>query len=112
MLSMGAGIFLKIFFPIKGVREYSCCYRVFRCSILKKAMRVFGKDIIRLTHMGFVGAPEILVKLRMLKARITESPFVLRYDQKPGASKNKPFRTIAGYFVLVWLFFGRRHKTA
>lgn len=108
ILSMGAGIFLKIFFPIKGVREYSCCYRVFRASILKKGMDRFGKDFIRLPHMGFVASPEILVRMRMLNARITESPFTLRYDQKPGPSKNKPLKTIAGYFALVALYFGRK----
>ncbi len=108
ILSMGAGIFLKIFFPISGVREYACCYRVFRAAVLKRALSVFGKDFIRLASMGFVAVPEILVKLRMLGARITESPFVLQYDQKPGRSKNKPLRTIAGYFVLVALYFGRK----
>jgi len=108
ILSMGAGIFLKIFFPIKGVKEYSCCYRVFRAPILKKGVEVFGKDFIRLPHMGFVAAPEILVRLRMLNARITESPFTLRYEQKPGKSKNQPLRSIAGYFALVILYFGKR----
>ena len=108
MLSMGAGIFLKIFFPIHGVREYSCCYRVFRASILKKGMDRFGKNFIRLPHMGFVAAPEILVRMRMLGARIVESPFTLRYDQKPGQSKHRPLKTIAGYFVLVFLYFGRK----
>lgn len=41
-LSRGAGIFLKIFFPIRGVKEYSCGYRVFRASALKRAFQVFG----------------------------------------------------------------------
>lgn len=108
ILSMGAGVLMQVFFPIKGVREYSCCYRVFRATILKKAIRVFGKNFIELPHMGFVAAPEILVKLRMLNARMAESPFVLRYDQKPGKSKNRPFKTIVGYFALVLKCFGRR----
>lgn len=108
ILSMGAGIFLKIFFPIRGVREYSCCYRVFRAAILKKGVERYGKNFIRLPHMGFVAAPEILVRMRMLNARIVESPFTLRYEQKPGRSKNKPFKTIAGYFALVALYFGRK----
>ncbi len=108
ILSMGAGLFLKIFFPIKGVKEYSCCYRVFRASILKKGMDRFGKDFIRLPHMGFVASPEILVRMRMLNARITESPFTLRYEQKPGLSKNKPWKSIAGYFALVVCYFGKK----
>ena len=53
-------------------------------------------------------SPELLIKMRMLKARIAESPFVLRYDQKPTASKNNSMRTIKGYFAIVWLYWGRR----
>lgn len=107
-LSMGAGIFLKIFFPVKGLREYSCNYRVYRASILKKAVQKFGSGFIRLPHLGFVAAPEVLVKLRMIGARITEVPFVLRYDQKPTPSKNNSLRTIRGYFALVRLYWGRK----
>jgi dolichol-phosphate mannosyltransferase len=107
-LSGGAGLFLKAFFPIRGVKEYSCNYRVYRASILKKAFRVFGPDFVKLQNMGFVVTPEILVKMRMLGARITESPFVLRYDQKPGKSTNRPLRTIRGYFALVWNYWLRR----
>ncbi len=44
-LSRGAGLFLKFFFPLKGVSEYSCGYRVFRASALKKALSIFGKDL-------------------------------------------------------------------
>lgn len=107
-LSGGAGFFLKIFFPIRGVKEYSCNYRVYRASILKKAFQRFGPDFIRLGHMGFVVTPEILVKMRLLGARITETPFTLRYDQKPSKSSNRPLRTIRGYFALVWNYWGRR----
>ena len=107
-LSRGAGLFLKIFFPIKGVKEYSCNYRVYRARIVKKAVQTFGDDFIRLADLGFVATAEVLVKMRMLGARIGESPFVLRYDQKPSPSKNRPLRTIRGYFALVWNFWGRR----
>ena len=106
-LSKGAGFFLKVFFPIKGVKEYSCGYRVFRASALKKALEFFKKDFVRLPHMGFVVTPEILIKFRMMDFRITEVPFVLNYDRKPGVSKNKPLKTIAGYFALVALYWGR-----
>ncbi len=108
ILSRGAGTFLKIFFPIKGVKEYSCGYRVFKASAIQKAIKTFGKNFVRLPHMGFVVTPEILIKLRMLGCRITEIPFVLRYDKKPGVSKNKPLKTISGYFALVVLYWGRR----
>ena len=95
---------------MKGIKEYSCNFRVFTGAILKKADRVFGAGFIRLAHLGFAVSPEILIKMRMLGARITESPFVLRYDQKPTASKNRPFRTISGYFAIAWLYWGRHEK--
>lgn len=108
VLSRGAAVFLKLFFPIHGVQEYSCGYRVFKASALKRAFSVFGRDFVRLPHMGFVVTAEILIKLRMLGCRITEVPFVLNYDLKPGKSKNRPLKTIAGYFALVALYWGRK----
>ena len=94
-------------FPIRGVKEYSCGYRVFRASILKKALKVFGDRFIQLPHRGFVVTPEILIKLRMLGARMAEVPFVLNYGQKAGKSKNRPLKTILGYFALVALYWGK-----
>jgi len=107
-LSRGAGLFLKFFFPIRGVQEYSCGYRVLKASVLHKAHKVFGDRFIRLPHLGFVVTPELLIKFRMLGCRIAEVPFVLKYDQKVGKSKNKPMRTIKGYFALVTLYWGRK----
>ena len=108
LLSRGAGLFLKCFFPMDGVQEYSCGYRVFKASVLKKALRIFGPGFVRLPHLGFAVMPEILIKFRMMGCRIAEVPFVLRYDQKAGKSKNKPLKTICGYFFLVALYCGRR----
>lgn len=110
ILSRGAGLALKLFFPIKGVKEYSCGYRVCRASILKKAFEVFGDQLVRLPNMGFVVTPELLIKFRMLGARIAEVPFVLSYGQKAGPSKNRPLKTIKGYFFLVLYFWGRKAK--
>jgi len=107
-LSKGAGLFLKFFFPIRGVREYSCGYRVMRTSALKKAFKVFGARFVQLSHLGFVVTPEILIKFRMLGCRIAEVPFTLHYDQKIGKSKNNSLRTIRGYFSLVVNFWGRK----
>jgi dolichol-phosphate mannosyltransferase len=108
ILSMNAGRFLKILFPIHGVREYSCNYRIYRGHILKKAKKVFGDRLVRLPHMGFAVTPELLIKLRMLKAKIGESPFVLRYDKKPTISTKRTFDTIKGYFTLAFLYVGRK----
>jgi len=107
IFSRCACLLLKITFPVRGVRDYSCGFRVFRAAIVQKAFKTFGNRFVRLPHLGFVVSAEILVKLRMLGARITEAPFVLRYDQKPGKSKNKTLKTILGHFTLVALYWGR-----
>ena len=107
-LSRGAGLFLQVFFPIQGVREYSCGYRVIRAAALKRAFERFGDRFVRLADQGFVVTPEILVKMRMMGCRIAEVPFVLEYGQKPGLSKNRPVKTILGYFRLVMLYWLRR----
>jgi len=101
LLSKGAGLFLKLFFPIRGVKEYSCGFRVFRASLLKDAINRYGKRLIQLPHLGFVVTAELLIRFRSIHADMVELPFTLRYDQKVGKSKNKPLRTIFGYFMLV-----------
>ncbi|MFT5207499.1 MAG: dolichol-phosphate mannosyltransferase [Candidatus Omnitrophota bacterium] len=111
ILSAGAGIFLKVLFPIRGVQEYSCNFRVFRADLLKRAIATFKDDFISLPHLGFVAAPEILIKFRMLQAKITESPFILRYDQKPTPSTNDSIQTIKGYFALVQKWWLRKLPT-
>ena len=110
ILSINAGRFLKILFPISGVREYSCNYRIYRGHILKKAKNIFGDRLVCLSHMGFAVTPELLIKMRMLKAKISESPFVLRYDKKPTISTKRTLDTIKGYFALVFLYAGRKIK--
>ncbi|MBI4352902.1 MAG: glycosyltransferase family 2 protein [Candidatus Omnitrophica bacterium] len=111
-LSRGAGLFLKIFFPISGVREYSCGYRVTKASVLQEAFRRFGERFIRLPQMGFVATAEILIQFRRMGCRITEAPFVLNYGQKAGKSKNRPLKTIMGYFALVAIYWGRKDGRA
>ena len=110
IMSKNAGRFLKILFPISGVREYSCNYRIYRGHILKKLKNNFGDKLICLSHLGFAVTPELLIKLRMLKAKISESPFVLRYDKKPTISTKRTLDTIKGYFALAFLYAGRKIK--
>jgi dolichol-phosphate mannosyltransferase len=102
-ISSGANIFMKLFFPIRGVREYSCGYRAYSASIIKNAISTYGNSFIQLRGLGFTCTLEKLVKLHMLGARITEVPFVLRYDQKVGDSKMIGSVTTLGYIVMVVL---------
>lgn len=101
-ISHCANLFMKFLFPIKGVQEYSCGFRAYRASIVKLAISVFGNLFIDLKGLGFTCTVEKLIKFRMLKARMTEVPFVLRYDQKETVSKMVANLTTLGYLVLAF----------
>lgn len=98
-LSRGASGLLKLFFPIRGGKDYTCGYRAYRANVIKKAFEVYGDRFVE--ERGFTCMAEILLKLRALGAKVTEVPLVLRYDLKTGQSKMKVVRTILRYFVLI-----------
>ena len=88
-------------FPIPGIRDYAIFYRAYRGGLIKKAVD-FYKDKLFETE-GFVGVPELLVKLARFKPSIVELPLVVRYDSKKGASKMKVIRTIKNYLYMAYV---------
>jgi dolichol-phosphate mannosyltransferase len=103
-ISFLANIFMKVFFPIPGLREYSCGFRGYTAAIVKKSIDVFGNDLIQLKGLGFTCTLEKLIKMALLGAKVTEVPFILRYDQKLSSSKMVSSITTLGYFVMVILY--------
>ncbi len=99
-ISRVANLFMKVFFPIRGLREYSCGFRAYRAGIIQKAIDVYGDHFIQLKGLGFTCTLEKLVKLKILGARFAEIPFVLRYDRKQGKSKMVTNITALGYFTM------------
>ena len=65
------------------LEDYTCGYRLYKRSILKKAQDYFGANIIEET--GFTCMAEILYKLYLVGGVCGEIPFELRYDYKKGA---------------------------
>ncbi len=104
-ISNCANLFMKFFFPIKGFREYSCGFRAYRASIIKKSIKFYGNNFIQLKGLGFTCTLEKLVKLRILKARFAEVPFVLQYDKKISSSKMVGSITMLGYIVMVIVYY-------
>lgn len=100
-VSRCANLVMKLFFPIKGIREYSCGFRAYRAEIVQDAIRIFGNSFIDLKGVGFTCTLEKLIKFRMMGARFAEVPFVLRYDQKLSDSKMLSSITTLGYLVLI-----------
>ena len=104
ILSGGANMLLKIFFPIDGVNTYSSFYRGYKARIICKAISHYGNRLIE--ENGFACMVELLIKLSRLKSRITEVPLVLYFKARKGKSKMKIFSTIRGYLrVIKRLFF-------
>lgn len=104
-ISRMANIFMKLFFPIPGIKEYSNGFRAYRAKIIKRAIEAYGNNFIQLKGLGFTATLEKLVKLRLLGAKFAEIPFVLRYDQKKSESKMITSITTLGYIVLVIMYY-------
>lgn len=111
-ISKCANIFMKLFFPISGLKEYSCGFRAYRASIIQSAILFYGNDFIQLKGLGFTCTLEKLVKLKIINAKFAEVPFVLRYDQKVSQSKMVSSITTMGYLTMAlmyhWPFGGWR----
>lgn len=98
-LSRTAGGVMQLFFPIRGIQDYSCGYRAYRLSILREGISVYGDALIE--SRNFAAMVELLLKLAPLCRRLSEIPLDLRYDRKQGASKMKIGATILGYVALI-----------
>ena len=99
VLSRGASLLLTLFTPVRGARDYTCGYRLYRGAMLRRASAAWHDRLVE--EAGFTCMAEVLLKLGRGGARVSESPLVLRYDLKQGASKMKMMRTIARYFELI-----------
>jgi dolichol-phosphate mannosyltransferase len=98
VLSRGASFLLSAVVPVRGARDYTCGYRVYRVALLRRAAAAWRERLVE--ESGFTCMAEVLLKLGRGGARVTEHPLVLRYDLKEGASKMKVMRTIRRYFVM------------
>jgi len=103
-ISRLANIAFRLFFPLGGIREYTCGYRAYRAMLIQRALQVYGGSFIQLRGLGFCCTVEKLLKLSLIGARIVEVPFILRYDLKQGSSKMIFNVTSFGYAVMVILY--------
>jgi dolichol-phosphate mannosyltransferase len=83
--ALGAAALFKTFHPVRGVWDYTCGYRAYRVSVLKKAAAHYGDKLV--AERDFACMVELLLKLNALGVRFAEIPLQLRYDQKPTATK-------------------------
>ena len=83
--ALGAAALFKTIHHVRGVWDYTCGYRAYRVSILKKAVACYGDKLV--VERGFACMVELLLKLNALGVEFAEIPLQLRYDQKPTATK-------------------------
>lgn len=98
-LSWGAGKVMSFFFPVAGLKDYSCGYRAYRASTLERVYQNYGDQMIE--NRSFAAMVELLVKVVGFCQEVREIPFSLHYEKKKGKSKMRVFATIIGYFSLI-----------
>ena len=92
LMAFGARMLFKTIMPIEGVRDYTCGYRAYRASVLRKSMEFYGDQFV--SELGFSCMADVLLKMRRFKFVIGEVPLLLRYDQKQGGSKMAVAKTV------------------
>lgn len=103
-ISTFANQIFRTFFPIGGVREYTCGFRAYKMWTIQEALNFYGNDFLQLRGLGFCCTVEKLVKLNLIGAKVVEVPFTLRYDKKRGDSKMSFNVTTFGYFIMLILY--------
>ena len=91
MLSFIAKQYYTLILNVPNVRDYTCGYRLYNTSILKKVKDIYKENYI--LEMGFTCMVELLYKLYNVGATFSEVPFSLHYDEKGGDSKMKIVKT-------------------
>jgi len=99
----GASSLMRILFPTRNLRDYTCGYRAYRYDVLKRAYSTYGDGFI--SERGFSCSADLVLKLRRLDLRWAEIPLTLRYDRKTTPSKMNITHTIA---QTLWLLIRRR----
>jgi dolichol-phosphate mannosyltransferase len=100
IMSSGASILCRTIFPTPGVKDYTCGFRAYRASVLKRAFETYGDKFV--DAEGFQCMLDILLKLRAMNVVFGEVPMILRYDLKQGQSKMKVARTVRQSLTLMF----------
>ncbi|UQZ87609.1 Undecaprenyl-phosphate mannosyltransferase [Paenibacillus konkukensis] len=99
LLSRGARLFFRLFFPIANVSDYSSGFRCYSIGFLQRAMTHYEGSII--TSGGFECMAEMMARFSQIGVKAGEYPLVLQYDLKETKSKMRIGRTILGYLRLL-----------
>jgi len=95
-ISHAADALVKIIFKIRGLTVFSSFFRLYSSKVLRRLYSCFGSRIIECN--GFECMVELLFKLILVKATISEVEMKVDWSKRSGKSKMKVFRTTMGYF--------------
>lgn len=98
LLSRGVKALFGVIFPHLKVKDCTSGYRVYRISLLRRALRVH-RPLVK--SRGFAVTPELLLRLSSLEPVVVEIPLILRYDKKTSKSKIKILSTMIEYGKMI-----------
>ncbi|MDQ3459105.1 MAG: glycosyltransferase [Deinococcota bacterium] len=98
LYSRAARLLIAGMFPLPGVRDYTCGFRMYRVSLLSELSRVKPGLF---DAAGFTAPTELLLNLSHLRPNVAEVPLHLRYDRKVGRSKMRVVSTLWQYLRLL-----------
>lgn len=99
LFSYSVSYMLRLAFRLRGVRDYTCGYRLYRAGLLHDAYARWGDEL--LAETSFACVLDLLIRLGQMNARFSEVPLPLHYDRKPGRSKMDVGRTIRRILILM-----------
>ena len=99
LFSYGVSWLFRVWWPMRGVRDYTCGYRAYRADVIRKAYERYGDSFV--SEPSFACMPDVLWKVSRLDVTMAEVPLILFYDRKPGVSKMNVPRTIRRTLALI-----------
>ncbi|HOO76666.1 MAG TPA: glycosyltransferase [bacterium] len=96
LVSHVANALVKVVLNIHGLTVFSSFFRLYRGGIIRRLQMIYGPEIIE--SPGFECMVELLYKLALLRARISEIEYRVDWGKRRGKSKMKILRTVKGYF--------------
>jgi len=92
VFTFGCNRLYRLLFPIRGVTCYTGFFKGFRVAGLREVRTRYGGEIIGCD--GFAGMAELQIRCRRIPLFCAEVPFLMRFDQRKGASHIRILRTI------------------
>ena len=86
---------VKIMFKLRGINTFSSFFRLYNANLMDRLYRSFGSRIVDST--GFECMVELLYKMVLVGARISEVEMKVDWSQREGKSKMRVIKTTRGY---------------